>query len=241
MGLFGRKKNCDICGGKIGLLGNRKLSDGNMCKDCARKISPYLTGRKQHTIAEMNDHLAYRAENEEKLAKFSPTRTIGTDAKLYIDDNSGQWLISRKARYKEDNPDLLTFDQVTGAAVVIDENKTELKREMPDGKKESYSPPRYESSFDFRVDINVNSPWFSEISFRVNNSSIKGRASVEFRNTQQQADKIKQALTEVHKEVLEAAAQAAAPKASVKCPFCGAVVTPDASGKCPFCDSGLNL
>ena len=45
MGLFGRKKNCDICGGKIGLLGNRKLSDGNMCKDCARKISPYLTGR----------------------------------------------------------------------------------------------------------------------------------------------------------------------------------------------------
>ena len=30
--------NCDICGEKIGLLGNRKLDDGNLCKDCAKKI-----------------------------------------------------------------------------------------------------------------------------------------------------------------------------------------------------------
>ena len=35
MGLFD-KKNCDICGEKIGLLGNRKLDDGNLCKNCAR-------------------------------------------------------------------------------------------------------------------------------------------------------------------------------------------------------------
>ena len=30
MGLFD-KKICDICGEKIGLLGNRKLDDGNLC------------------------------------------------------------------------------------------------------------------------------------------------------------------------------------------------------------------
>ena len=35
MGLFD-KKVCDICGEKIGLLGNRKLDDGNLCKDCAK-------------------------------------------------------------------------------------------------------------------------------------------------------------------------------------------------------------
>ena len=38
MGLFS-KKSCDVCGGKIGLLGNRKLEDGNLCKECA-KSSP---------------------------------------------------------------------------------------------------------------------------------------------------------------------------------------------------------
>lgn len=35
MGLFGKlfeKKECAICGGEIGLLGNRKLEDGNMCQ-----------------------------------------------------------------------------------------------------------------------------------------------------------------------------------------------------------------
>ncbi len=41
MGLFD-KKNCDICGEKIGLLGNRKLDDGNLCKNCASKLSPWF-------------------------------------------------------------------------------------------------------------------------------------------------------------------------------------------------------
>ena len=36
MGLFD-KKYCDICGNKIGLLGNKKLEDGNLCKDCAKR------------------------------------------------------------------------------------------------------------------------------------------------------------------------------------------------------------
>ena len=64
MGLFD-KKYCDICGDKIGLLGNRKLEDGNMCKDCAKLISPWLTGRKGYTVEEMKEHLAYREENKE--------------------------------------------------------------------------------------------------------------------------------------------------------------------------------
>ena len=44
MGLFGKmfeKKTCSICGGEIGLLGNRKLEDCNLCKECARKLSPF--------------------------------------------------------------------------------------------------------------------------------------------------------------------------------------------------------
>ena len=40
MGLFD-KKYCDVCGAKIGFLGNRKLEDGSLCKDCAGKLSPF--------------------------------------------------------------------------------------------------------------------------------------------------------------------------------------------------------
>ncbi len=52
MGLF-EKKYCDICGEKIGLLGNRKLEDGNMCSKCAAKLSPFFTGRKKTTLEEI--------------------------------------------------------------------------------------------------------------------------------------------------------------------------------------------
>ena len=51
MGFFD-KKYCDFCGNKIGLLGNRKLEDGNMCKDCASKLSPWFSDRRHTTKAE---------------------------------------------------------------------------------------------------------------------------------------------------------------------------------------------
>ena len=240
MGLFD-KKFCDLCGEKIGLLGNRKLNDGNMCKDCAKGISPYLTGRKQFTVGDMKEHLAYREENKRKLERFSPTRTIGAYSKLYIDDNSGQWLISRFARYKDDNPDLLTFGQVTGCTVTIDEDRDEIMRKLPDGKEESFIPPRYKFSYDFKVEVNVNSPWFSEITFKVNSLSIENRASAEYRSVERQAEEIRDALTQLHTQVREAATRAATPRASVKCPFCSAVVIPDASGNCPFYDSAIGI
>ena len=49
MGLFD-KKICDNCGAKIGLLGKRKLEDGMICKDCAAKLSPWFSERKQRSL-----------------------------------------------------------------------------------------------------------------------------------------------------------------------------------------------
>jgi len=59
MGLFD-KKYCDICGDKIGFLGNRKLEDGNLCKNCAAKLSPWFSDRRRSTVAEIKEQLAYR-------------------------------------------------------------------------------------------------------------------------------------------------------------------------------------
>ena len=61
MGFFD-KKYCDVCGEKIGLLGNRKLEDGNLCKDCAAKLSPFFSERKSSTVDEIKKQLAYREE-----------------------------------------------------------------------------------------------------------------------------------------------------------------------------------
>ena len=79
MGLFDafKKKECSICGGEIGLLGNRKLEDGNMCKNCAAKLSPWFSERRSSTVEEIKAQLDYREANKEKVAAFRTTRTLG--------------------------------------------------------------------------------------------------------------------------------------------------------------------
>ena len=80
MGFFGKlfeKKNCDICGGEIGLLGNRKLEDGNLCKECAKKLSPWFSERRQSTVEEIRAQLEYREANRAEVEKFHVTRTLG--------------------------------------------------------------------------------------------------------------------------------------------------------------------
>ena len=56
MGLFD-KKYCSICGEKIGLFGNRKLEDGNLCKNCEAKLSPFFSDRRNSTVEEIRAQL----------------------------------------------------------------------------------------------------------------------------------------------------------------------------------------
>ena len=81
MGLFD-KKYCDICGAKIGLLGNRKLEDGNLCKDCAAKLSPFFSERRASTVNEIREQLSYREANREEMARFHATRSLGRNTKV---------------------------------------------------------------------------------------------------------------------------------------------------------------
>ena len=238
MGLFD-KKYCDVCGEKIGLLGNRKLADGNMCKDCLKLASPYLTGRKNFSIDDMKEHLKYREENKRNLDNFNVTSTYGVNVKLHIDEAQGAWLISSSSNFRNGNPDIMTVNQVTGCTVDIRESRTEFKRKNAEGKEESYNPPRYDIDYDFYVVIDINSPWYSEIEFKVNASRIEQLNSAEYKNAQQQAEDIKNALTGARADLRERAAEAARPKVSVTCPHCRASTIPDDSGRCEYCGGAV--
>ncbi len=65
------------------------------------------------------------------------------------------------------------------------------------------------------------------------------RSSVEYRQYEEMGLEIRDALLRVRQQVRDEAA-AAAPKAAVTCPFCGATTTPDASGCCEFCGGAVN-
>lgn len=170
MGLFD-KKYCDICGEKIGFLGNRKLEDGNLCKDCARKLSPLFSDRRHSTVDEIRQQLAYREENERRLAGFQPDMTFGENKKVYVDRNSGQFIVTSVRNWRGANPDLISFQNVTGVNTDIRENKTELFYKDGDGNRKSYTPRRYEYDYEFDVTILVNSPWFDEIKLELSDGN----------------------------------------------------------------------
>ena len=171
MGLFD-KKYCDICGEKIGLLGNRKLEDGNLCKDCAKKLSPGFSDRRCSTVEDIKGQLAYREENREKTAQFRTTRSFGEDWKVLLDEDHRWFTVTRARDLAEANPDILDFDAITGCRLDIDENRTELLREDADGEEVSYVPPRYEYSYDFFLVISVRHPYFDEMRFSLKSSSV---------------------------------------------------------------------
>lgn len=172
MGLFD-KKYCDVCGEKIGLLGNRKLEDGNLCKNCAKKLSPWFDERRHSTVEQIKQQLAYREENRSKAEAFRITRTIGSDnTKLYIDDNAHRFAVHSGRDFVSGNPDILDFSQAIGCDLEITEDRDEIFK-TADGRSESYNPPRYEYSYDFKVTIRVDHPYFNEMKFDLNAGSVQ--------------------------------------------------------------------
>ena len=160
MALFGKlfeKKECAICGGEIGLLGNRKLEDGNCCKNCAAKLSPWFSDRRQSTVEEIKEQLAYREANQEKVAAFRVTRTLGEGMKVLLDEDDGRFMVTSARNWQEANPDVLSFSDVTGCKLDIDESKTEIQYKDAEGKRQSFSPRRYAFSYDFYI---VKFPYF---------------------------------------------------------------------------------
>ena len=178
MGLF-EKKFCDFCGNKIGLLGNKKLADGNMCKDCASRMSPWLVDRKEYTVAEMGEHFAYREANRNRLRAFYVNKVIGLDKYgLYIDMNSKQWFVSQYSNYESENPDIFDFTQVIGCSVDVRESRRELYCNI-DGHRVSCNPPEYEYRYDFYIIVRLRDFIVSEIRFKINTNEVE-EGSVEY-------------------------------------------------------------
>lgn len=171
MGLFD-KKFCDVCGEKIKFLGNRKLEDGNLCKDCSSKLSPWFSDRRRSTVQDIKDQLAYREENQAKVEAFNTTRTIGEYYMVHLDEDAKTFCVAQARDVRTGNPDILDFAQVTGCDLDIDETKDEVTREDAEGKSVSYDPPRYDYRYDFYVRLRVNHPWFDEMRFKINSHTV---------------------------------------------------------------------
>ena len=261
MGLFGKlfeKKECAICGGEIGLLGNRKLEDGNMCKACAAKLSPWFDERRHSTVAQIEEQLEYRESNKENVAAFRTTLSLGETAK-----------VTSARNYSEANPDVLELSDITGCTYDIDEGIDEVTRFDENNEAVSYDPPRFTHSYNFYVTVYVNNPYFDDMRFKVNSRTVEveerrgpavsanpgsinlvigslsgaetfnPEASVEYCTYRDLCERIVATLLENRQSAREEIAAAAAPKAAVACPYCGATTTPTTTNCCEFCGGAL--
>ena len=166
MGLFD-KKQCSICGKDIGFLGNRKLEDGNLCKDCAAKLSPFFSERRHSTIQEIAKQLEYREANKAEVARLSPTDSVEGVTKVYVDKNAKKFIVTRTTNWRSQNPDVIPLSQVQDVTYKINEYRSEVKKELEDGTEESYDPKQYKYEYTFSVKILVNNPYFDDIDFEV--------------------------------------------------------------------------
>ena len=245
MGLFD-KKYCDICGNKIGLLGNRKLEDGNCCKECAGKLSPFFSERRHSTIESIKEQLAYREANKAEVEKFNVTHTIGSSNKILIDEDMKCFIVTSASKWKEANPDVIPFSSVTGCDTRIDESKSEIMNKDKDGNEVSFRPPHFEYSYNFFAKIYVTNPYFDEIDFRLNTFSVEEevmgslvRHGTEYEKYASMLEEIKNTFTQIRTGIREEKAAAEAPKTPVKCPSCGATTVPNEKGCCEYCGSPL--
>ena len=193
MGLFD-KKICDICGEKIGLLGNRKLDDGNLCKNCAKKLSPWFEERRHSTVEDIKRQLEYRENNKKAVMDFCITRQISTrNYTVFIDDHKRNFTVARKLDVNE-NPDIVPLSAIAQCRVEVDRQQIE-KTYTKDGKTVSYQPPIYDYEFDYTMRIKVNTPWFDDMDFRLNTFSISSDNRGELMEVEQTGHQIIAALT----------------------------------------------
>lgn len=193
MGLFD-KKICDICGEKIGLLGNRKLDDGNLCKDCAKKLSPWFEERRHSTVEDIKRQLEYREKNKKAVMDFYITRQINTrNYNVFIDDNKGNFTVARKLDVNE-NPDIVPLSAIVQCRVDVDQQQQE-ETYTKDGETVSYQPPVYKYEFDYTMRIKVKTPWFDDMDFRLNTFSISSDNRGELMEVEQTGHQIIAALT----------------------------------------------
>lgn len=239
MGFFDslfEKKYCAICGGEIGLFGHANLSDGKLCKQCKKLLSPYFVPRKQSTDR-IREHLAYREANRENLRRFDAARALMLENKrIYIDETHNLFCLCAGDPSPENNPDLFRLDRILDCNIRVDESERELKTTDRNGNLVRYRPPRYSYTRAIWLTLEMEEPdWVSSIRERVGYFTFENRVPASFEQAKLRANEARTTLLNLKGR----AARLMLPKRTVECPFCGAPTIPDDQNRCEYCMSTL--
>ena len=162
---------CSICGGILTQFGSRNIKDGIVCRYCAKKASPWLNDDDylKRDAEAFKKHLEYREKNKEKIAKFVPEKEVKGKYTLYLDEDNGEFVISKRKDYKRDNADVLLYKDIISLTIFEELDET--------GK-----------NYNLLMDIKLRNKEIDNVCFRVN----------EFPGLQKESKEYKEALDKAY-------------------------------------------
>lgn len=258
-------KTCSICGNNIFALGGNSLLDGCYCKHCKTRLSPLFTHQNKLTVNDIMYQLEMRQKNEKLFAQFAPTKTIGDQVKILINESNHQFVVllpSQKNSYT--TPDVISFSQLRDCSIEIEEQKNEVLYEDFRDDLKSFSPPYYAYSYDFFINISVNVPYIQTIRIKINPTTIDNDQPHVIQKTGGIGQMFKDAIgsarsyngmtsnisevqsssaykkyeklaNEMMNTLLEAKTTFLSQKVTVRCPWCGSLVIDNHNGICTHC------
>ena len=186
MGLF-NKKNCSICNEKVGLLGGLKLKDGNLCKECKKKLSPFFTEGKSSTVDEIKKQLEYREKNYKELDNLKINKIYGEFGVILIDETNKKFIavadtsdglfkspkkVTSIDDVKDRNPDIIDFKDIEDVEVKVIQTNREEKQTI-NGQQVSYDPKHYTYMIGFNIIIKTKHPYAKTIRVDVKNGTVQ--------------------------------------------------------------------
>ena len=185
MGLFSKvfsKETCIACGKEAGSLKRKRLGDDSIvCKDCAKKLSPFFDDFKGSTSSSILSQLESRERNRTLLQGFHVDEAFGEGDTILVDRRQGLFCVAGDLRGKrvesgaqlvDDNPDLIALSTITDVSI---EGAGYSGREMKhtvNGQQESYHPRRYEYPCNVRLHLKLDHPYVKAMTADVTSGTI---------------------------------------------------------------------
>ena len=175
MGLFDKileKKICSICGGTIEHFTNTKLKNGNCCRECINELSPWYQNIKNSSVEAIQRQVYWRKQNYEKLNSFCPTKILGTEYKILIDEEKCQFAVSKSQNFRAEKCDIIDGFCINRCVIDVVESSKEVQYRDSNDDIQSFEPPYFAYSYDFFIEIGVNIPYINTIRFKLNTEAI---------------------------------------------------------------------